>query len=122
MTNGGQNAYDLIGYTFGFLTVVRLVEVRNGHRYFYCTCGCGGSKIIAGHNLRSGHVKSCGCYRKHFRVSELISLQEAIRQGKPHYYTGKPCKNGHVTARDVKSRSCLECQTIRINRYRASLK
>lgn len=40
---------------------------------------------------------------------ELISLQEALAQGLPHYFTGKPCKRGHVSIRYTKGRFCSEC-------------
>lgn len=38
--------------------------------------------------------------------------QEALRIGHPHYFTGKPCKHGHLSHRDAKDRKCLECEAI----------
>lgn len=38
--------------------------------------------------------------------------QEALRTGHPHYFTGKPCKHGHLSHRDAKDRKCLECELI----------
>lgn len=39
---------------------------------------------------------------------EIITRQEAIAQGLRHYFTGKPCRHGHMSARYVTS-GCVEC-------------
>lgn len=41
---------------------------------------------------------------------EIISKQDAIKKGLIFYYTGKPCKNGHVSERMVKGGSCRVCK------------
>lgn len=51
----------------------------------------------------------------------LISRQEAKRLGLKHYFTGKPCKRGHVTLRYVKSIACAECLKINLRAVRARL-
>jgi hypothetical protein len=40
------------------------------------------------------------------------SNSEAISLNVRHYYTGKPCKHGHLEQRDTKN-GCLECRRIR---------
>lgn len=40
----------------------------------------------------------------------LISAAEAKAAGLKQYFTGEPCKHGHISARKVSSRSCLECE------------
>jgi hypothetical protein len=40
---------------------------------------------------------------------KIITLDQARKEGNSHYFTGKPCKNGHVSNRSVRGRSCLEC-------------
>ena len=40
----------------------------------------------------------------------IISRKDAKAQGLKRYFTGKPCKRGHVAERYVGSRACLECQ------------
>jgi len=40
---------------------------------------------------------------------EIISLKDAKEKGLPTYYTGKPCKYGHVSERQVSNRRCREC-------------
>lgn len=40
----------------------------------------------------------------------VISKQEARALGKTHFFTGIPCKNGHVAKRRVDSGSCVPCR------------
>ena len=40
---------------------------------------------------------------------EIISRKEAKERGLIHYFTGKPCKNGHVCNRFVSNTTCLMC-------------
>lgn len=40
---------------------------------------------------------------------DIITRQQALQQGLLHYFTGKPCKRGHVARRYVSIRSCIEC-------------
>lgn len=42
-------------------------------------------------------------------VVELISRSEALRRGLALYFTGKPCKRGHVTTRYTKRCACTAC-------------
>ena len=43
---------------------------------------------------------------------DIISRQEAISQNRKRYFTGMPCKHGHIAERQVKSMSCCECRLI----------
>lgn len=36
--------------------------------------------------------------------------KEAIEAGDEFYYTGKPCKNGHIAKRRTLHGNCVECQ------------
>lgn len=47
---------------------------------------------------------------------EIISRQEAIDRGLVRYFTGSPCKYGHIAERLVSNSGCIECQ---YERYRA---
>ena len=40
---------------------------------------------------------------------DIITRVEAQAQGLTHYFTGIPCRNGHVSVRGVKKWNCLEC-------------
>ena len=56
------------GDKFGFLTVEYEVPKaerpnQNG-RYYFCQCDCGNTKVVYGHNLKTGNTRSCGCLSK----------------------------------------------------------
>ena len=60
---------DLTGMTFGRLNVLCRVEDKSypsgRHDIQYrCKCECGNEIIVLGIHLRSGHTKSCGCFRQ----------------------------------------------------------
>lgn len=55
---------DLTGQRFGRLTVIERAENKNGKIMWKCKCECGKIVIIQNNNLKSGHTKSCGCYKK----------------------------------------------------------
>ena len=39
----------------------------------------------------------------------VLRRKDAISLGLNHYFTGKPCKNGHVAKRRVVSKNCVKC-------------
>jgi hypothetical protein len=43
----------------------------------------------------------------------IVTVEEARRCGELRYFTGKPCKNGHVAQRIVSSNGCLSCDLAR---------
>lgn len=53
----------LAGMTFGRLTVLREAQPVGYRRYWLCRCSCGREKTVQEGHLKSGHTKSCGCYR-----------------------------------------------------------
>lgn len=46
-------------------------------------------------------------------MREIISAKEARARGLSTYFTGKPCKRGHVSERSVQAWDCVECTIIR---------
>ena len=44
---------------------------------------------------------------------DKITLKDAKAAGLKRYFTGTPCKNGHVAERSVSNRSCLKCTNAR---------
>lgn len=58
-----MKALDLIGHTFGELTVIgKLLERDSQKRVVWeCRCSCGTSTYVPTLHLRSGHTTSCGC-------------------------------------------------------------
>jgi len=58
---------NLTNCRFGKLICIRPTSNRNnGCVIWECICDCGKNILIASDDLRNGHIKSCGCYRKEF--------------------------------------------------------
>jgi hypothetical protein len=91
MSRGGHNFIEMVGKTFGELTVIGQAE-RNKHNQimWLCSCSCGKEITINGSYLRSGHTKACGHIPTH-------------------------CKWGHLRTPDnlYPNGTCKECQKIR---------
>lgn len=49
---------------------------------------------------------------------EIISQSEAREHGLPRYFTGKPCKRGHVEERYVNNGGCVVCAIERVRRWK----
>ena len=58
---GKRPPEDILGQRFGKLMVKRFSHVKDTHAFWLCDCDCGGEKVVAAHNLKRGHTKSCGC-------------------------------------------------------------
>ena len=39
----------------------------------------------------------------------MHSRQKALQEGEQHYFTGKPCRNGHVDKRNTSDAVCMSC-------------
>lgn len=48
---------------------------------------------------------------------EIISRAGAFAQGRKHFYTGKPCKYGHDSARFTSTGGCMACNAARSNLF-----
>lgn len=53
---------------------------------------------------------------------KLISYSEARTLGLSHYFTGKPCKLGHISERTSSNATCVECSRQFKSNYRNSNK
>ena len=47
-----------------------------------------------------------------------IERAEAKAKGLRFYFTGKPCKHGHVAEREVLNATCVECERAVMKKYR----
>lgn len=43
----------------------------------------------------------------------LVTRQQALAEGLMYYFTGKPCKHGHISKRFTNGRQCAECNNAR---------
>lgn len=55
--------YDLSGRRLGNLVVLNRSGSKNNRSAWLCKCDCGAEKVLRGHDLVRGMVKSCGCLR-----------------------------------------------------------
>jgi hypothetical protein len=51
-------------------------------------------------------------------TKELISRGAARERGLVRYFTGKPCKHGHVAERTVSNGECVVCAAVRTALWR----
>ena len=72
--------------------------------------------IDNGHPMRCRPASGVRCARRPYqtlsgsaRMQELLSRAEAVAKGLTHYFTGFPCRYGHVDRRYVKGGRCLSC-------------
>lgn len=56
---------DLVGLRFGRLTVVKREGMDNTRKNttWLCLCDCGNTVVASTCHLKTGHTKSCGCYK-----------------------------------------------------------
>ena len=60
----GVKLQNLVGRRFGRLRVVAFRGSRKWHPSWKCICDCGQRVTASASNLKTGHTKSCGCFRK----------------------------------------------------------
>lgn len=63
----GSKYFNVVGETSGFLTCLRDLEYRDGHRWIECRCACG--KIVELRVAFFGRTKSCGCLQRQASVA-----------------------------------------------------
>lgn len=66
---------DLVGKTFGRLTVTEFAGIKKQASYWRCKCSCGSEVVVAGACLTSGNTTSCGC-RRVDRVREVVKKHD----------------------------------------------
>ncbi len=54
--------------------------------------------------------------------TKIITRKAAIEQGLNKYYTGRPCKRGHLSERYTVCSSCVTCSADRVYRSRNSVR
>jgi hypothetical protein len=88
---------DISGVRFHSLTAERRVGMdRGGRATWQCLCVCGTRKVVSIKVLRSGEVKSCGCYRATRLIGSGISIHPGTVLG---YLTAVSQRGNRVTCR-----------------------
>ena len=49
----------------------------------------------------------------------MISRQDALKQSLPRYFTGKPCKHGHIAQRYTHNKTCCNCANANANKAKS---
>lgn len=84
---------DETGERHSRLTVLRYDHTaEGGHAMFLCRCDCGNTTLVAGVDLRSGHVRSCGCLHTEIATEILRAAQPlsaSARKGKRRQHVQK---------------------------------
>lgn len=125
------------GDRFGNLVIVKEVSKEErpnpkAGRYYLCQCDCGNTKVIYGHNLKTGNTKSCGCLSRK-TSSENNSIQipigsvfgkltvvgrATVRPGGNAYWRCQ-CECGReteVAGRDLRAGSTTSCGCKKLSR------
>lgn len=83
----GAKPVDIMGQTFGQLTVLAYVGIERHLARWHCRCNCGSEGVYAGKYLRNGETQSCGCQR----------AENARRMGAVSRPRHGNCKSGVVS-------------------------
>ena len=68
---------DLTGQRFGRLMVcceIEKIQSNKKRHYWLCRCDCGNEKVVEESHLKTGHTKSCGCYRRELPMKRWVDL------------------------------------------------
>lgn len=92
------------GDKYGRLTIVREVSAVKSKRIFICKCECSKKITISLNKIRSGHTKSCGCWRRNpeskanytkdethkrlYRIWSQMKRRCSIKSGREYKYYG----------------------------------
>lgn len=102
----GSVPEDLTGRRFGSLTVLERAENKYGRVAWVCRCVCGKSCTVTSHDLKNGHVKSCGCQwhlnnrgmldltgRRFGRLTALYPIEKRDGRGSVFWHCRCDCGN-----------------------------
>lgn len=112
--NNKSRSLNLLGQTFGRLTVVKKSE--RGGRYWDCVCICGETLTTLSGSLKTGATSSCGCLRSEVAATNLIRHIEDYRESLGFCPTTPMCSDrklqraaSTVQARGIYSRDNYAC-------------
>ena len=56
------------------------------------------------------------------KKKKIISRMDTIAQGKTVFFTGRPCRQGHIVQRYTSTGHCLECLRLHALRIKEAVK
>lgn len=125
---------DLYGQRFGKLTAIRKTDEKVGSKYYWlCQCDCGELTKATSNNLRSGGVRSCGCFRikdlAGKRFGRLTVLGMSGKKDRTNYTWDCLCDCGNIcsvrgsnlTAGQTNSCGCLAAGNLALGVRRKEL-
>lgn len=113
---------NMIGKKFNRLTIVSRAANEDTRAAWNCVCDCGNTITLNGKQIRGGHTKSCGCYRK-----ETTAKQAQKNKHTVEYVKAKLKENGFELLSEYKGIlkqgkfKCLCCSLEFTRRIESSL-
>jgi hypothetical protein len=71
-----KNFVDLVGQTYGSLTVIKIANEKPIR--WECKCSCGNIVIVKTAPLKNGHTRSCGCLVKKTKSAKSIDSRSQL--------------------------------------------
>ena len=114
---------DMVGKKYGRLTVVERAANSGTRAAWKCVCECGNECVLDGKKIRTGHTKSCGCYRaevtaKAQGVANMLAIDVVKEKLKTHGFELVSEYEGVLKASIVR---CLCCKLEFTRRIESSL-
>lgn len=130
--DAAMHPLDLVGKTFGFLTVLsRGISDKRGQSRWSCRCQCGTVVPAAGCQLVSGKKRSCGCFRRHglppiapeqtFGRLTVVGRVENDKQGNPQWACKCSCGNTATVRSYQLYEKTRSCGCFRLERLREAI-
>ena len=123
---------NLVGKSFGMLTVIKFAYLKNRHTYWECKCSCGNTTIVSGSKLLNSHTQSCGCIcsenaskSNHNRClhcyidDKYVNLKDFCKEnGISYTMIQQRVRKFNYTITDALSKPSKKCGYLGIERYR----
>lgn len=119
-----ERIIDIAGQKFGMLTALYITKRKSKEdTLWHCKCDCGNECDVSVKNLRSGHTKSCGCFRKEVASENFtkdltgqtfgyLTVVEKVGKKNSYILWGCKCKCGNyieVASGDLLSGHTTSC-------------
>lgn len=102
---------DLTGLVFGRLTIVSFYGTKGRREsHWNCRCSCGSLVIARGQSLKSGHIKSCGCYNRDVTSKTFVKRGEQHPRWRGGTKEGYAPEWGNRLRESIRNRDGRRCQ------------